>query len=117
MVKLENIKFTSAGNILLGRIYRPEGKLRKAAVAFCHGFPGDTKNMDLAEELALNGIVTLIFYYQGAWGSGGKYSLTKLEVGVRDAVAYLKTLPYVDPRRVGLISHSMGALPLSKVMS
>jgi pimeloyl-ACP methyl ester carboxylesterase len=117
MVKLENIEFTSAGNILLGRIYRPEGKMRKAAVIFCHGFPGDTKNMDLAEELALNGIVTLIFYYQGAWGSGGKYSLTKLEVGVRDAAAYLKTLPYVDPRRVGLISHSMGALPLSKLMS
>ncbi len=117
MVKLENIEFTSGSNTLLGRLYRPEGRMQKAAVTFCHGFPGDTKNMDLAEELALNGIVTLIFYYQGAWESSGKYSLTKLEVGVRDAVAYLKGQPYVNPRRVGLISHSMGALPLSKVMS
>jgi hypothetical protein len=59
----------------------------------------------------------LVFYYQGAWGSGGNYSLTKLEVGAKDAVTYLRSLPYVDPKRVGLISHSMGALPLSKTLS
>jgi len=117
MVKLENVEFTSGGNTLLGRIYRPEGRARRPAVAICHGYPGDTKNMDLAEELALNGIVTLVFYYQGAWGSGGKYSLTRLETGAKDAVAYLRSLPYVDPERVGLVSHSMGALPLSKTMS
>ena len=117
MAKYENVEFPSGGNTLLGRIYRPEGRAKKQAVAICHGYPGDTKNMDLAEELALNGIVTLVFYYQGAWGSGGKYSLTKLETGAKDAVAYLRTLPYVDPKRVGLVSHSMGALPLSKTMS
>lgn len=117
MVKLENVEFRSGRNTLLGRIYRPEGRARKPAVAICHGYPGDTKNMDLAEELALNGIVTLVFFYQGAWGSEGKYSLTKLEVGARDAVAYMRTLPYVDPERVGLVSHSMGALPLTKTMS
>ena len=117
MVKLENVEFTSGGNNLLGRIYRPEGRGRRPAVAICHGYPGDTKNMDLAEELALNGIVALVFYYQGAWGSSGKYSLTKLEVGARDAVSYLRSLPCVDPKRVGLVSHSMGALPLSKTMS
>jgi pimeloyl-ACP methyl ester carboxylesterase len=90
--------------------------MRKPAVVICHGFPGDTKNMDLAEELALNGFVTLVFYYQGAWGSGGNYSLTKLEVGAKDAVAWLRNQSYVDPERVGLVSHSMGALPLTKVM-
>ncbi len=117
MAKYENVEFPSGGNTLIGRIYIPEGRAKKPAVAICHGYPGDTKNMDLAEELALNGIVTLVFYYQGAWGSGGKYSLTKLETGAKDAVAYLRTLPYVDPKRVGLVSHSMGALPLSKTMS
>ncbi|MCX6649140.1 MAG: alpha/beta hydrolase [Candidatus Bathyarchaeota archaeon] len=117
MAKYENVEFTSGGNKLLGRVYRPDGRARRPAVAICHGYPGDTKNMDLAEELALNGVVTLVFYYQGAWGSGGKYSLTKLETGAKDAVAYLRTLTYVDPKRVGLVSHSMGALPLSKTMS
>jgi dipeptidyl aminopeptidase/acylaminoacyl peptidase len=117
MVKLENVEFPSRGVTLLGRMYKPEGRAKRPAVAICHGYPGDTKNMDLAEELALNGMVALVFYYQGAWGSGGKYSLTKLEVGARDAVAYLRTLSYVDPERIGLVSHSMGALPLTKTMS
>jgi pimeloyl-ACP methyl ester carboxylesterase len=117
MLKLQNVEFRSGGITLLGRIYKPEGRAKMPAVAICHGFPGDTKNMDLAEELAFNGVVTLVFYYQGAWGSSGKYSLTKLERGARDAVAYLRILPYVEPKRVGLVSHSMGALPLSKTMS
>jgi len=116
-IKVENVKFPSAGNTLLGRIYVPESRAKKPAAAICHGYPGNTKNMDLAEELALNGIVTLIFYYQGAWGSTGKYSLMSLETGAHDAVAYMRTLKYVDPKRVGLISHSMGALPLTKTMS
>jgi dienelactone hydrolase len=117
MVKFENVEFLSGGNTLLGRIYRPEGRARKPAVAICHGFPGDTKNMDLAEELALNGFVTFIFYYQGAWGSGGDYSLTKLEVGAKDAIAWLREQAYVNHERIGLVSHSMGALPLTKVMA
>ncbi|MCK4438611.1 alpha/beta hydrolase, partial [Candidatus Bathyarchaeota archaeon] len=54
---------------LLGRLYRPREEALYPAVAVCHGYPGDTKNMDLAEELALNGVVVLIFYYMGAWGS------------------------------------------------
>jgi dipeptidyl aminopeptidase/acylaminoacyl peptidase len=116
-VKVENVKFPSAGNTLLGRIYIPEGRAKKPAVAICHGYPGNTKNMDLAEELALNGIVTLIFYYQGAWGSTGKFSFMSLETGAQDAVAYLRTLKYVDQKRIGLVSHSMGTLPLTKTMS
>jgi hypothetical protein len=32
-VKVENVKFPSAGNTLLGRIYIPEGRAKKPAVA------------------------------------------------------------------------------------
>jgi uncharacterized protein len=116
-ITIEKVTIPSARNSLLGRVYRQNDTSKRPAVVICHGYPGDTKNMDLAEELALNGYVTLIFFYQGAWGSSGKYSLTKLETGARDALAYLRTLTYVDTERVGLISHSMGALPLTKTMS
>lgn len=114
----ENISFKSNGNKLLGRLYRPEKFTEKApAIILCHGFPGDTKSMDLAEELALNGYVALIFYYQGAWGSEGKYTLTKLEENARDAIKFILSLPFIDSKRLAMIGHSMGAIPVSKTIS
>lgn len=116
-IAVDNVSFPSEGFMLLGRLYRPRSRGKFPAIAICHGYPGDTKNMDLAEELALNGIVTLVFYYQGAWGSEGTYRILKLEPSTRDAVAYLRGLKWVNPERVGLVSHSMGAVPLTKRMS
>lgn len=116
-IVVENVSFQSEGVTLLGRLYRPAPEGRYPAVVLCHGYPGDTKNMDLAEELALNGKVALIFYYQGAWGSRGTYRFSKLETSTRNAVIYLRGQPCVDSDRVGLISHSMGALPLVKRLS
>ena len=116
-ITVEDIEFRSETITLKGRTYRPTRRGKHPAVVICHGYPGDTKNMDLAEDLALSGVTTLIFYYKGAWGSGGRYSLLSLEPSTRDAVKFLRGLPYVKPDRVGLVSHSMGALPLTKVMS
>ncbi len=102
---------------LLGRLYRPNDESVYPAVAVCHGYPGDNKNMDLAEELAINGVAVLIFYYMGAWGSGGEFRLPNLTPSTVAAVKYLRSLDFVDPDRVGLISFSMGALPHTKCMS
>ena len=114
---VEDITFKSRGHNLKGRTYRPAEDGKYPAVAICHGYPGDTKNMDLAEELALHGIAALVFYYQGAWGSEGTYRFDNLVSSTEDAVKYLKKQSYVDTARVGLVSHSMGAVPLSNVMS
>lgn len=113
---VEDITFKSNTFELKGRIYRPAKEGKYPAVAICHGYPGDTKNMDLAEEIALNEIVVLIFYYQGAWGSEGTYRFSNLVPSTIDALSYLKSLDFVDPERVGLISHSMGAIPMTNVM-
>ena len=116
-IQVKDVTFQSDKHKLKGRIYRPEKDGKYPAVAICHGYPGDTKNMDLAEELAINDIAVLIFYYQGAWGSEGTYKFSNLAPSTVDAVKYLKAQPYVDTERVGLISHSMGALPITKVMA
>ena len=108
---VENVSFESGGYVHVGRVYRPEGPGRYPAVVLCHGFPGDERNTDLAEEMALNGTVFLIFYYRGAWESEGEFSFRWLEVSARDALRYLKGLPFVDPDRVGIIGYSMGTLP------
>lgn len=114
---VENVSFDSEGHKLLGRIYRPNKPGRFPAVAICHGYPGDNKNMDLAEELALNGIVTLIFYYRGAWGSEGNFSFRGLEPSTRDAVKFLLSQPFIDPDRVSLVGYSLGAVPVAKRLS
>lgn len=36
------------------------GEGRKPSAIICHGYPGDTKNRDLVEELALNGYTILV---------------------------------------------------------
>jgi len=116
-IVVEDVSVPCEGVRLLGRLYRPNDEAVYPAVAVCHGYPGDTKNMDLAEELALNGVAVLVFYYMGAWGSGGEFRLTNLVPSTAAAVKYLRGLDFVDPDRVGLISLSMGTVPLTKCMS
>jgi len=114
---VENVSFENEGYKLLGRIYRPNVTGKFPAVVLCHGYPGDAKNMDLAEELAFNNIVSFVFYYRGAWGSEGAYSLRALDPSARDAIEFLRSRPFVDSGRVGVIGHSMGAVPASKRLS
>ncbi len=114
---IENVKIPHGVTKLKGRIYRAEGEGRKPSAIICHGYPGDTKNMDLAEELALNGYNVLVFYYAGAWGSEGTYRFSNLTPSTKSALEWLLEKPYVDTSRVALISHSMGAVPLTNLMS
>ena len=114
---IENVTFLSEGHRLLGRIYRPNAPGRFPGVVICHGYPGDNRNMDLAEELSLNGIAVLIFYYRGAWESEGTFSFLGLDPSTRDAVEHLRSQPSVDPDRIGIIGYSMGAIPVAKRLS
>jgi uncharacterized protein len=116
-VIISDVTFRDGLYLLRGRFYKPVGDSKFSAVAICHGYPGDTKNMDLAEELALNGVAVLVFYYEGAWGSEGVYRFSNLLSSTQAALSYLKSLEFVDSGRIGLISHSMGAIPLTNVMS
>lgn len=115
-VIISDVTFRNGLYLLRGRFYKPVSSPKFSAVAICHGYPGDTKNMDLAEELALNGVAVLVFYYEGAWGSEGKYRFSHLLSSTQAAISYLKSLDFIDSERIGLISHSMGAIPLTNVM-
>ena len=114
---VEDVSFISEGFNLKGRIYRPVTEKKYPGVLICHGYPGDVKNMDLAEDMALNGYAVMIFYYRGAWSSEGEYRTTYTPTCTRDALKYLRSLPFVDEKRVGMVSHSMGSVPLTKIMS
>jgi dienelactone hydrolase len=114
IITIENIKINHREHKLNGRIYRTVGDTPKPSVIICIGYPGDTKHMDLAEELALHDINVLIFYYSGAWESEGTYSFTNLTPSTQSAINWLIQQPYTDPSRIALICHSMGSIPLTK---
>lgn len=77
---IENIKINHKEHKLSARIYKANGNEPKPSAIICIGYPGDTKYMDQAEELALNEINVLIFYYSGAWRSEGTYLFTNLDL-------------------------------------
>ncbi len=115
-IVVENVEIPRGEWSLKGRIYRT-GDTPNPSVILCHGYPGDTKQMDLAEELAFNGYNVLIFYYMGAWGSGGTYRFRNLTPSTRAALEWMIQQPYVDETKIALISHSMGAVPLTNLMA
>jgi pimeloyl-ACP methyl ester carboxylesterase len=74
----------------------------------------------LADHLTRKGIVVLRADKRGVGKSGGNYSLAVMADFASDAdagVAYLKTRPEVDAKRIGLIGHSEGGVeaPMSAV--
>lgn len=114
---VENVKIPHGEYKLKGRVYKAKGDDPKPSAIICHGYPGDTKNMDLAEELAINGYNVLVFYYMGAWGSQGTYRFANLTPSAKSALDWWETQPYVDSSRIALISHSMGAVPLTNLLA
>jgi hypothetical protein len=97
-----------------GHIYVADGPGPHPTVVLLHGIPGNEKNLDLAQSLRRNGFNVLFFHYRGAWGAEGAYKLSQLDDDALAVVAFLRDRASaeqyrVDPERLTLIGHSMGA--------
>ena len=108
---LVELNFESHGDRLNGHAYLAEGEGPHPTVVLLHGFPGNERNLDLAQDLRSDGFNVLFFHYRGAWGSEGTYSFTHVIEDVASATDYLRanTETYrTDPDKLILIGHSMG---------
>lgn len=110
---LAELHFPSAGARLNGLLYLAPGRGPHATVALLHGYPGNERNLDLAQAIRRAGMHVLFFHYRGAWGSGGDFSFENAQGDVAAALAFLRDSATaaryrVDPRRVALVGHSMG---------
>ncbi|MCB1685750.1 MAG: hypothetical protein KDI31_14745, partial [Pseudomonadales bacterium] len=65
----------SQGAQMNALLYTANGPGPHPTVLLLHGFPGNEKNLDLAQALRRAGFNVLFFHYRGAWGSDGDYSL------------------------------------------
>src|SRR5260221_2520993 len=111
---MQVFKIPSHGALLNALVYVAEGAGPNPAVILLHGFPGNERNLDLAQDIRRAGWDVLYFNYRGAWGSPGDFSFSHGIEDTAPAIAYLRQpatpkLLRLIPAGIGLIGHSMGA--------
>ena len=110
---METMQIPSHGALMNALVYVAAGAGPHPAVILLHGFPGNERNLDLAQDIRRAGWDVLYFNYRGAWGTPGDFSFAH---GIEDtaaALAYLRQPDVarklrLDPTRIVLIGHSMG---------
>src|SRR5579864_3730111 len=110
---MDTFQIPSHGALLNAFAYVAAGPGPHPAVILLHGFPGNERNLDLAQDIRSAGWDVLYFNYRGSWGSPGDFSFSH---GIEDtaaAIAYLRQTDAarrlrLDPSRIVLIGHSMG---------
>ena len=108
---LVELNFESHGKRLNGILYQANGAGPHPTVVLLHGYPGNEKNLDIAQSLRRSGFNVLFFHYRGAWGSGGDFSFSNVIEDVASALDFLRTKNTelrVDENHLLLIGHSMG---------
>ncbi|MCZ8369613.1 MAG: alpha/beta hydrolase [Porphyrobacter sp.] len=111
--RMEVLHIPSGGVEINGVAYLASGKGPHPTVIICHGWPGNEKNLDLAQTIRRAGWNTITFNYRGAWGSPGVFRFAQNPQDAKAVLAFLRNPPNaaklgVDPGRIAMIGHSMG---------
>lgn len=104
----EQIRFAANGVELAGRLWRPADGGPHPLVVLCHGFSA-TMAMGLADYARVfvgAGFACLAYDHRNFGASGGepRFEIDPWQqvADLRDAVSFARTLPDVDPARIGL---------------
>ena len=101
----------SNGSLLAGLIYRANGSQKHPTLLMLHGYPGNERNLDLAQVVRAHGWNVIYFNYRGSWGSQGKFSFKNCVEDVVNVVAFCKKYQdslKIDASNIVLFGHSMG---------
>ena len=110
---IESMQISSQGSLLNALVYVAAGPGPHPVVVLLHGFPGNEKNLDLAQAIRRAGWDVLYFNYRGSWGSSGDFSFTHSMEDTQAVLAYLRVPSEAkklraDSERIVLIGHSLG---------
>ena len=110
---IESFQLPSHGALLNALVYEAAGAGPHPVAVLLHGFPGNEKNLDLAQALRRAGWDVLYFNYRGSWGSPGVFSFAHSLEDSLAAVAYMRDPANAkrlraDPAKIVVIGHSMG---------
>ncbi len=107
-----DVTFTSDGVDCAAWLYRPPGDGSLPIVVMAHGFSAtrDQRLDAYAERFAAAGLGVLLFDYRHFGASGGEprqlLDIRRQHADYRAAVAYARTLPFLDGDRVALFGSS-----------
>jgi len=107
------VTFTSSGSRMFAVVYVAGGPGPHPTAIVLHGFPGNERNLDLAQAIRRSGWNAVFFHYRGAWGSEGRFGFVHVLEDVRAVVDAIAAPEFaaahrVDPSRIALVGHSMG---------
>lgn len=107
------LQITSHGSRLPALFYGAAGVGPHPTVILLHGYPGNEKNLDVAQGLRATGWNVLFFHYRGAWGAEGEFGFLNAEADVLSVIDYLQKADNarslrVDTTAISLVGHSMG---------
>jgi pimeloyl-ACP methyl ester carboxylesterase len=110
---MDELAIPSHGARLNGFIYRAAGSGVHPTVLFLHGYPGNERNLDLAQDVRRAGYNALYIDYRGNWGSGGTFTPANALEDVEAALAWARASENaarygIDPGQLSLVGHSFG---------
>jgi pimeloyl-ACP methyl ester carboxylesterase len=110
---METFQLPSHGALLNALMYVAAGAGPHPTVVLLHGFPGNERNLDLAQSMRRAGWNVLFFDYRGSWGSPGDFSFTHCLEDTAAAIAWVRDPGDArkvrgDAKTVVLVGHSMG---------
>ena len=111
--RMEVLHIASGGVEINGVAYLAAGPGSHPTIVICHGWPGNEKNLDLAQALRRAGWNAVTFNYRGAWGSPGAFRFAQNPEDARAVLAMLRRPDVaarlgIDTNRIVLAGHSMG---------
>jgi pimeloyl-ACP methyl ester carboxylesterase len=110
---MQTMQIPSHGALMNALVYVAAGAGPHPAVILLHGFPGNERNLDVAQDIRRAGWDVLYFNYRGSWGTPGRFSFSHSIEDTQAAIAYLRQPSvaaklHLDSARIVLIGHSMG---------
>ncbi len=110
---MATVHIPSHGVDLDALMYIAQGAGPHPAVILLNGFPGNERNLDIAQAIRRDGWNVLTFNYRGSWGTPGVFSLMHCAEDASAALAFLRrpvyaTQLHTNAKRIVLLGHSTG---------
>ena len=105
------LTFTSDSHRLPAYLMLAGGPGPHPTALLLHGYPGNEKNLDLAQSMRRAGWNVMFMHYRGAWGAEGTFRIANMHEDALAALGYLRDNAErfrIDTQRMAVIGHSMG---------